>query len=186
MSVYVRNVRGFTLIETLIAATISLVVVVGLVTFLYMYNRATKEGTANAMLQQQTEIAFEQLSRDIWMAVQVTGPTESWSATPDTTEMSATEIRLHNPDHLIFAAYKIENGQLMETHPSPAVAALTGGEFQPFTVGSSMVMVNPGSTFKLSARRTSATVNLSLKTLVNNLAYTSPVRWEKIGCRNGG
>jgi hypothetical protein len=136
-------------------------------------------------MQMQSEIALEQISRDIWSAMQIVGPAEAFSGSPSTVATTVSEIRLYNADTLIFAAYKIENGRLNEAHPSPAAASLDGTDYRPFTVGGNQIItVSPNSNFQLAALRRSVTVNLAITTTQSNISYITPARGDLITCRN--
>lgn len=62
------SLRGFSLVELMIAMTLGLVLMLGLVTVLVSQQRSNRTDDALAHMQENARIAFETLSRDIRMA----------------------------------------------------------------------------------------------------------------------
>jgi type II secretory pathway component PulJ len=177
------NNHGFTLIEAIISGTVGVVIATSLVMFYTMYSKAVNDGTANAMIQQQAENVYDQISRDVHNSALVLASTEVWTTTPSAVAMIVTEIRCFNAAGLIFAAYKIENGYLKEARPNPPAAA--PGAWQSFTTGGgNQIGIATGGNFTLAALRRSVTINLPLSFTYRTVVYTLPSRNEVAGCRN--
>ena len=180
-----RADAGFTLVEVILVGVLSVVVTAGLAAFLRVYNGTISEGTANALIQQQSEIVIDQVSRNVQSAIQVAGPAETYSATPSGAAAVVTEIQMFDSSRQIFAAYKIQDGLLKEAHPDPPAASLLAVNYQPFmTGGGSPVRVTDISNFTLAAERRSVTINLAVKTAYRGVEYSTLSRNETVNCRN--
>jgi hypothetical protein len=178
---------GFTLVEGITVSAISLVVVIGLVTFFSVYNKAVNEGSANAMLQERADIVYDQIVHDVRSASQVLGAGEAFSASPSITPLASPELLLYNNDGLIYAAYRILNGVMQEAHPESPVAALGAGAYNDFRItGSEQVTVSPSSKFSLAGARRSVTIDVQLTMNYHQTLYTTASKLEVVRCRNGG
>jgi type II secretory pathway pseudopilin PulG len=181
--------NGFTLIEVLVSGVVGVVIMAGILSFLNIYSTTVKDGTANSLIQQQTDIVSEQLSRNIMAAAQALPATETYSVAPGNARVSSSDLILYDNTERIVAAYKFESGLLMESHDTLAKGTPPGNvSYTNFKVGTGFdVHVSTSAdscNFSLAPGRRNVAINLVLRLQYINKWYSSSPRVDTVNCRN--
>jgi type II secretory pathway pseudopilin PulG len=171
-----KNNKGFTLIEGIVAGIVGVIIAGIVVVFLNIHNKAVKEGTAKSLVQMQAEVITKQISRNIRSANVVLGPGETWSPKPKFTTRDTTIIILYDNAGAVFAAYRIEGGVLKESKDGTA--------YTDFKAGTEKVKMDKGSNFALSANRKEVTLNLRVAVNYKGVDYKSNIVGGMYQCRN--
>jgi prepilin-type N-terminal cleavage/methylation domain-containing protein len=166
------NQKGFTLVETIVASVVSLVVGGAMFSLLFMYSNRSNESISSFLLQQQYENVSQQIGRDVRRASLVLkeGETPSQHGSGFDT---VTTIVLWNATGAIFAKYKIDGTTLNE-----------GVDEKPYQVGSGSVKINGYSYFVISPQRKNVNINLSLSKTNRGTLVSSLPRMDILLCRN--
>jgi hypothetical protein len=171
-----RNQKGFSLVEAIVAGAVAVVLAGIIVTFLNMHNRALREGTASAMIQMQSDIVSSEIGRKVRSANLVLGPGEAWSSSPSMGVKDVSEIFLYDTSGVIFSAFKINGTSLQESSD--------GVNYNNFLAGTNPVNLAAGSRFTLSNERTEVTLFLKVAVNYKGTDYTMPEKGDMYQCRN--
>ena len=120
-SIYRSDEMGFTLVEALVAALISLVLLGVMFTIMMMNNNGVKNGAVNAQVQFQYETAIAEIGTAARNATAVLTGGEAFPPTAGMTATSTSKIEMHYQDaagavsHI--RGFWVDNGILKEWRP---------------------------------------------------------------------
>jgi prepilin-type N-terminal cleavage/methylation domain-containing protein len=176
--------RGFTLIEGLMAAMISAVLAMVLLTMLRMNNDSVKYGAVNAKIRSQYEIAIQEIGTYTRMAHAVLneGSGEAYPPVAALTADTTSKIMMYDEDAngagIQTRGFWVDNGQLKEWKND-------GNGWRLFVVGKwPTVSVSDATPFQLSASRKTVTVSMRVSGTFGGVTAIAPARGEVFICRN--
>jgi prepilin-type N-terminal cleavage/methylation domain-containing protein len=175
--------RGFTLIEGIVAATITAVLAMVLFTILRMNNDGVSRGAVNATIQMQYETVLERIgyyTRKAAAILDGSNSSETWTAY-DTGSINFTSKRtncivMYDTAGNIIKGYKFESSTVKESSD--------GTNYTLFTVGSSAVQAIGTYAFALSKDRQQDTVLLQVVSSFLTQKDTTAQRQERFRCRS--
>ena len=172
--------RGFTLVEAIVASAIAVVVGVVMLTILQMNNQGVSNGALNARIQMQYETVVAQISRDARFANVVLDGTTSEScplAAGAVPKAGITAVKMFDDDCHWIAGYQIVGTTLQEY-------VTTTNAWINFRVGPNEVTVTPASSFSLTADRKWLTLNIAVFSSFASLKDTAVSKKEVFVCKN--
>ncbi|MBN2189410.1 MAG: prepilin-type N-terminal cleavage/methylation domain-containing protein [Chitinispirillaceae bacterium] len=176
---------GFTLVEGIVAAMISSILVGVMFAFLSMNNTSVKYGAVNAKVRSQYEIAITEIgtyARRAHAVLNHEGGGETYPPGTGLSVDSTSKIMIYEEDAngagIPIRGYCVENGEFKEWRPG-------WGDFQPFIVGKwPSISVIDAAPFILSSNRKTVTVSMRVSDTIAGVAAVTPARGEVFSCRN--
>jgi type II secretory pathway pseudopilin PulG len=176
---------GFSLVEAIVAALISVVLAGVLLAIMRMNNDGVKNGAVNAKVQAQYETAMAEIAKYARNATAVVNAAAGegfplaagLTATPP---ISKIEMYFQDAAGTVTQTrgFSVINGILMEWKPGwPAYSAFRVGNWSRLTV----LDANP---FTLSSNRKTLTVSMRVSGTVLGQTAVAPARGEVFTCRN--
>jgi prepilin-type N-terminal cleavage/methylation domain-containing protein len=173
----VGNVKGFTLIESILAAAIAAILGGVMYTILRMHNDGIALGAVSARIQMQYGTMVDQIGQKARAANAVAKSSgETWSDSMDYTPDTAASVYMYDTAGHNIGGYQIAGTALQEW---------VSNKWQNFHVGNNDVTVLPGSCFYLgSSDRKSLTLRIAVVSTVGNRCDTTLSKQELFLCRN--
>jgi type II secretory pathway pseudopilin PulG len=172
-----RNERGFTLVESIVAGAISVIIGAVLLTILAMNNHGVSTGALNTKAQMQYQIALDEIGRYARRSPVILAGDESWPVSPTTVlpARMVTSIWMFDTAGNKIRGYQNSSGILQEYIDNTI-------QWQAFRIGKDTVHIT-GATFQLTSNRKQVIVNISVKTTLNGLSDTVLAKQETFLCR---
>ena len=189
-SIYRSDEMGFTLVEALVAALISLVLLGVLFTIMMMNNNGVKDGAVNAQVQFQYETAIAEIGTAARTASVVLDgyAGETSPPTNNPTSVTTKKIIICSQDaggtltKIRGFSVEAEGGVYKLKECSTGFAA---ADYKPFKVGSwPALTVVEATPFQLSKDRKTLTVSMSVTGTFAGITAVAPARGEVFTCRN--
>jgi hypothetical protein len=176
---------GYTMVEGIVAAVISSMLIGVLFTILGFNYNSVKFGVVSAKVRSQYEIAITEIgtnTRNAYAVLNYEGSGESYPPASTLAQIVTSKIMMYGEDATgagtTVRGFWVDDGQLKEWKPG-------WSEFRPFIVGSwSAMNVLDASPFQLSADRKTITVSMRVKDSLCGAAAVAPARGEVFICRN--
>jgi hypothetical protein len=167
-----------TLVESMVAGTIGVIVALGVLTVVNVHSREVAEGTVHGILQVQSEVVYDIIGREVrsgtWVHPQ--GRNDSMSLA-DTVMDSILVIA--DVDTALLAAFKIPVSDDTLRHWN-----LNGGGWVPVKIGGDTVRVDTPAHFVFAGNRKRVSVVMPMKTAYHGREYSIPSRGGQFACRN--
>jgi type II secretory pathway pseudopilin PulG len=178
---------GFTLVEAIVAAIVSVVLGGVILTIFKMNNDGVKDGAVNAKVQAQYETAMAEIGANVRKASAVLDanatPIEGFPPAATLTTTSTSKIVMVDGNNNKFRGFWVDNGVLKE-----CAAGWNNADYIPFKVGAwstlSVPCVPNCNRFQLSSDRKTLTVSMSVTGTFSGNTATAPARGEVFTCRN--
>jgi type II secretory pathway pseudopilin PulG len=181
---------GFTLVEAIVAAMISLVLLGVFSTILMMNNNGVKDGAVNAQVQSQYDIAIAEIGARVRTAAVVLDGDANETSPPANNPTSVTTNKIIICSQDADGTFPKMRGFLVEAEGGvlklkECSTGFTSADYIPFKVGSwpslSVVEATP---FQLSKDRKTLTVSMSVTGTFAGITAVAPARGEVFTCRN--
>jgi len=170
--------RGFTLVEAIVASAVSVVVGVVMLTILQMNNNGVSNGALNARIQMQYETVVSQIGRSARFANVVLTTSEGCPPAANAAPAAGiTAINMFNDDCKCIGGFQIVSTTLQE-YDTITLA------WKNFRVGASDVQVTPSSSFSLTGDRKWLTLNIAVFSTFLSLKDTAVSKQEVFVCKN--
>lgn len=168
------NSPGFTLVETIVAGLIA--VIIGSVTFtvFQMANSLVQSGGINTKNQMQYSIVVMQIGKSIRGANTVI-ENQTWPPASNASGVNTQTIYLFNSSGVQTGGYRVSSTNLQE---------LVSDTWQNFMVGPSAVLVTAASNFSLTGDKKWVTLGLNVFSTFRTLKDTVTSKQEVFTCRN--
>jgi type II secretory pathway pseudopilin PulG len=179
MSIQKRNSEtGFTLVESLVAGAVSLVIAVVMITVFNLFFDQVKEGTLRAKMQMDYDILSTQIGSITRNAMHVIQPGET---PPDANHQfddsaSTNTICLRMSSGIDTVTYTITGSNTLQEQ-------FVGSSAKNFKIGSRVVTLTPGSHFVLTPDRKTLRLRLGIQYLHNGKTDSLIVPGEQYICR---
>ena len=178
-STRITDEQGFSLVEALVAAVLSLLVGAVMVTIIQMNSNGTMNGALNTMIQMQYETVVSDICEKTRFADVVLGGGEAWPAATNAAPIANTnKIMLYNTAGAVIGGYQIVSTTTLQEYD------LALANWKNFHVGSKDVTVTAGSGFSLTGNRQWLTLNINVSSTFMTLTATSLSKQELFLCRN--
>lgn len=174
---------GFTLVESIVASALVLVVGGVTLTILQMNNRGVSNGALNARIQMQYETVVSQIGRSARFANVVLDGTSSESWPPSATAAPASGIKaitMFDTSGNWIGGFKIVSDTMLQEYDTTT----TPPAWINFRVGPNDVRVTPNSSFSLTGDRKWLTLNISVFSSFGSLRDTAVTKQEVFACKN--
>jgi type II secretory pathway pseudopilin PulG len=181
---------GFTLVEALVAALISLVLLGVMFTIMAMNNNGVKDGAVNAKVQSQYETAIAEIGTKVRTASVVLDGYANETSPPSNNPTSVTTKKIIICSQDAGGTLTKIRGFSVEEEGGvyklkECSNGFTAADYIPFKVGSwpelSVVEATP---FQLSKDRKTLTVSMSVTGTFAGITAVAPARGEVFTCRN--
>jgi hypothetical protein len=169
-----RPASGFTLVEALVASSLSIIIGSILYTILQMSNQLVGNGGLNTKVQMQYGIVVMQIGKSVRGANKVI-ENQTWPPASNAPALSTQTIYLFSTTGVQTGGYRINGTTLQE---------LISGTWQNFVIGSSTVQVTAASNFSLSGDKAWVTLGVNVFSTYRALKDTVSSKQEAFECRN--
>lgn len=166
-----RSPCGMTLIESMVAGTIGVIVVMGVLTVMNVHSREVAEGTVHGILQVQSEVVYDEIGRQVRKGATVYTPTDPNPANV----VEDPTMHIDDASGAVVARFRILDDTLREWN---------GTEWQPLMIGGDAVWVDGASTFRFTVDKKHVSPKLVLKSTYHGRDYSIPSRGGQFACRN--
>ena len=172
----IRKQYGMTLIEVLVAATISVIIAGAALVIFTMFNTQTKETNAYLVMQMQYENLSEQIAFDTHMAHKILDTADIFYEASDIVNDTVTAFYYYSVGPPPVAGIAIEDDRLREFRDDT---------WKDFHVGNGIVLLDTANSyFVLNGRRQGVALHLRLKQPGPDTTYYLSPRKDEFICRN--
>lgn len=177
MKLFIKNNKGITLPEVLVAGILSAIVSVVIVSVFFMHVNHVNNSIANSKMQTYFTRISEEIAANIRKANAALGYNEVWSNSITFEDKNSDRLFLYDNNGAVFAGYQITNSKILEWEKESAT-------WKNIKIGNNVLQLSPESSFHLGGNRKSVTLSLKIITNYKKADYQLAAIEESYICRN--
>jgi prepilin-type N-terminal cleavage/methylation domain-containing protein len=176
-----KNCQGFSLVETLVAMTLTVILASGLWTLYNLFEQRTIEDSGMSLLQMQYDNVGTQIGMSTHHASVVVDALDAWPIQGGLSQLSTSTVYMMDDTGNVFAGYRISPQKTLQEYIQSQKNSWVWSDY---LAGKSVVKTDGGNAFVLAPNRRSLTIRMTLSTTIKQKTMTLDSRGDIILCRN--